>query len=110
MSHWLLLSGDLLPEPPDFGPTCALWVPGSGAELCGGSPFSGPAWGEWRPHKGAPPGHQNNFAHPTPDLSPKDKVRETGVDKDGDFEGQRGYETGEGSWRTRVRQRHRDQG
>ena len=62
-----------------------------------------------RPPKRAPPGHRDSFPYPTPDLCPKDKVRETGVDKDRDSEGKKGCKTGEGGWGIGVRQRHRDQ-
>ena len=94
VSHWLPLSGNLLLEPPNLGPTCVARAV-AGGRGPGGSVFSGSAW------------RDTGTATPTPRLisAPRPNQGDTGGQRRG-VGGQRGreWETGSGAGGRRDRE------
>lgn len=99
VSHWLLLSGNLLLEPPDLGPTCVARAV-AGSRGPGGSVFSGSAW------------RDTGTATPTPCLisAPRPNQGDTGGQRRG-VGGQRGREretgwaqSGDEIWRPKLKE------
>ena len=94
VSHWLPLSGNLLLEPPNLGPTCVARAV-AGVRGPGGSVFSGSAW------------RDTGTATPTPRLisAPRPNQGDTGGQRRG-VGGQRGreWETGSGAGGRRDRE------